>query len=118
MRKKYFTNFEPIKVRYLEYNYKHCENKFGIKFKETNDIIVTADAYCSIIKGNRGVLMTNEIDLYNGFISPNQWFEIDGFATAFKEFETRYGEASKGRKVIKKFKSKLSDENKLILEVI
>lgn len=59
------------------------------------------------------------IKLFNKTIKPNQWMEIEGFPEAFNEFTRKYSqENSKNRKIVKKFKSKLSDENKLILEVI
>lgn len=81
---------------------------------ETNEVNVHVTA-----RDSRSKCYILVCKLFNKTIKPNQWMEIEGFPEAFIEFTKKYSmENSKNRKIVKKFKSKLSDGNKLILEVL
>ena len=113
------------------------------RFKTDYDIVVTGEieviTHCLIYpEGNRDAMHSSlVINIFDKDITPDQWMEIPGFIEAFKRAREYYtlekkSEYYEGRKrfnlksspydkilnKFKKFYSKLSDENKLILEVI
>lgn len=75
------------------------------------------DAYLSKKNKKDGITSSTIIKLYNKNITLDQWFEVDGFVEEFNKFKDSCKDIQNSKKFINEFYSKLSNENKLILEV-
>lgn len=95
-----------LKVKYLQRQIIHTLYDKIV----TDSVTVFCD--CDLLGDGR-------INLFNKTLTPNEWMLVPNFPESFKRLQEHYSVDKKfTKKVIKKFIKKLSDENKLLLEVI
>lgn len=117
-QKLHNTKFTPVKIEKIIFEitsreYTFGEKSFNEKLIETKNVLLKVKGKIN----NEDELKTIIVRFINKYNYIESYMRIEGFVEAFKDFKVQYSNSRKFKKFYSKLSSRLSEEDKLLLEV-